>query len=103
MDLEIERLTKMVEALTVAVCASSTGSVVLLYLIPTIAIFFIVMGLISKIGFLGFFGSIILMISSWFIGSCANIFGLILALFSFVLIIYFAVIVPLGFKNDTFK
>lgn len=85
------------------VCRNDTGSVLLLSLFFAIALFFIIVGIVQSIGFITFFGSILLMILAWFIAACIAIFAFILALISFVLIIYSVVIVPIGFRNRTFK
>lgn len=83
-------------------CKTGTGESIILVLIVGISLFFILIALMFNIGVFGFFGSIMLMVVSWFIAPCFNFFALVLGLFSFFLIIWF-VISGLGFRNTTFK
>lgn len=93
----------MVDALSVTECLTSTPGVLTLYLLPIVAFFFIAAGLKYRIGFVGFFGALLLMVFSWYLSPCSNFFAFVMGIFSFVLIIYFVVLVPLGVNNDTFK
>lgn len=92
----------MVELLSVTECIVSTDAVLILYLLPLIAIFFILMGISFKLGFLGVFGSLMLMVSAWFLSPCFGFFAYVIALLSFVLLVYF-VVTNLGFGNDVFS
>lgn len=84
------------------VCPETTSGTLTLFLIVIIALFFILLGFLKDIGAIGFFGALMFMVCSWYVGSCVAMFGLIMALFSFVLIIWFAVS-GLGFTNNTLR
>lgn len=86
----------MAAELDILTCTTSTSVSLTLYILPLFAIFLIVIALVYRLGFIGFFGSLMLMVSSWYLSTCENTFAFILALFSFVLLIYFIVILPLG-------
>jgi|TARA_Y100000034_G_scaffold39158_1_gene48271 hypothetical protein len=76
---------------TVSTCQSSTAGFIGLGLIMLIAIIFIIIGLATKIGFIGFFGAIIMFLGSLFFIPCSNILGETLVFLSIMLLIYFAV------------
>ncbi len=90
-------------ALVIGECPTgSTAEILVLWLIVLISLFFIGLGITQNLGVLGFFGSIMFMVTSWFLAGCQPFFAYIVAVFSFVLIIWF-VIRGLGFNNTTFK
>ncbi len=93
---EIFSVPQVEDFFDVRICRSDTGSVLLLGLFILIALFFIGMGLMSGVGFIGLFGALMLMILSWFIAPCIGIFALVMGLFSLVLMVFFAV-ASLGF------
>ncbi len=78
-----------VNALSLTVCPNTTAGMFKLSLIIIIALAFITMGFAFKVGIVGVFGAIMLMISSWFISPCSNVFGTAVALLSGVLLILF--------------
>ncbi len=69
----------------------STASMLALWLIVFISLFFLAIGFTQKLGVIGFFGAIMFMVSSWFIAPCQPFFALVCSLFSFLLIIWFVV------------
>lgn len=75
--------------------AASTSQVLVMILFMALAAFLIYLGTSKQIGIFGFFGAIILLIMSWYLAGCSQILGYVLALFSLVLIIIFAVIIPI--------
>lgn len=77
------------QAMDVRSCPTATAGVLLLILIVVIALFFIMLGIVSRTGVLGFFGAILLIITSWYIAPCIAVFAYILALFGGFLIIFF--------------
>ncbi len=85
----IERLTG---TLTKTSCpVQSTATMLALWLIVLISLFFLAIGFTQKLGVIGFFGAIMFMVTSWFIAPCQPFFALICSLFSFLLIIWFVV------------
>ncbi len=69
----------------------STATMLALWLIVIISLFFLAIGFTQKLGVIGFFGAIMFMVTSWFIAPCQPFFALICSLFSFLLIIWFVV------------
>lgn len=84
-------------------CAETLEQVLLIWLIVFLALVFMIIGWWQKLGFVGFFGALLFMVTSWYLAPCFNLFSLILAFMSFIFIIYFTFIVPIGFKNEPFK
>ena len=78
-------------ALSLLACPSTTAGIFSLVLITIIALFFIGTGMVFRIGFIGFFGTIMMMVVSWYISPCQAFFALIMALFSLALLIWFVV------------
>ncbi len=76
-------------ALSIIECPTTIAGVAVLGLIIMISLVFITLGFIFQIGVVGFFGAILLMVSTWFISPCSNIFAYILALLSAVLMFFF--------------
>ena len=76
-------------ALSITVCSNTSAGIIKLGIIVAMAIFFITLGLAFHVGFIGVFGSVMLMISSWFLSPCSNIFGYAVALLSGILILFF--------------
>ena len=76
-------------ALSLTTCPTTIAAAFILVLLILISIIFITLGLIFQIGVIGLFGSIMLMVSTWFIAPCSNIFAYILALLSVVLMFFF--------------
>ncbi len=76
-------------ALSLITCPTTTAGVFVLALIIIISLVFITLGFIFQIGVVGFFGAILLMVSTWFISPCSNVFAYILALLSAVLMFFF--------------
>ena len=81
----------------------STADILIMGILVILTLFFIAFGAISGIGFIGFFGALLLMVLTWYLGPCQPLFAFILAAFSMVLLIYFVIVVPLGFVNKVFK
>jgi hypothetical protein len=75
--------------------AASTGQVMVMGIFILLAMFLITLGTYKLIGIYGFFGAIILLIMSWYLVGCSHILAYVLALFSLVLIVIFAVIIPI--------
>lgn len=90
------------QAFDVLVCPSTTAGMMFLMLIVVISLFFIFIALMFNIGIIGVFGSIMLMVTSWYQSPCIHIFAYILTLFSLFLLIWFALF-GLGFVNKTFE
>lgn len=90
------------DTLVIGVCPTSTGGVLLLWLLVLMSLAFITIALIHSLGFIGFFGGLMMMVSSWYIGACVNFFAILMAFIGLVLMIYF-VVTNIGFRNETFK
>lgn len=90
------------DALNVTICPDSVQDALILIVFMIITLFFILMGFIFRLGFIGFFGGLFLMVMSWYLAPCIALYAYIVALFSFVLIIWFAVM-GLGFNNQTLR
>jgi hypothetical protein len=82
----------------VGVCPDTIAGSMMFFVMIIIALTLIILGVAFKVGSIGLFGAIMLIISSWYIAGCVSIFGTTLALGSFVMIIYFA-LVGLGFVD----
>lgn len=80
---QVEDLFKVTE------CRTDTGSVLLLGLFFFIAFGLIVMGLSTGIGFIGLFGALMLLVTSWFISACIAILALMLTLLAVLFIFFF--------------
>jgi len=92
------------EEMEIGVCPVESEAESLMFLgMLAFSVGLILIGLVKKIGFIGFFGSIMLMILSWYMSGCVESFAYVMALFSFVMIIWFAFISPLGFKNGVYR
>ena len=90
-------------ALVIGECPTeSTATILVLWLVVLIALFFIGLGITQQLGIIGFFGAIMFMVSSWYLAGCQPFFAYICAVFSFVLIIWF-VIRGVALNNTTFK
>ncbi len=76
-------------ALSITICPSTAAGMFKLSLVIGIAIIFIGMGFAFNVGIVGVFGAVMLMISSWSISPCSNVYGFAVALLSGVLIILF--------------
>lgn len=99
---EIFFIEQIEDLFKVTVCKTDIGSVLLLILFFLLSLFFIWLGLSANIGFIGFFGAIMMMVLSWYIAACIAIFAMIMALLSLVLIVFF-VIRFIGFKNAPYQ
>lgn len=99
--LTVERIP-VVQALSLRECPTTTAGVLLLWLMVGISFFLIGLSLAHNKGFLGIFGSLLLIVTSWYISPCVAFFALILALMGMFLLVWF-VLSNLGFKNQTFN
>lgn len=81
---------------------NTTSRALALILLVLVSFFFIIIGYAKRIGFIGFFGSILLMVTSWYISSSQAFIAFILGLLSLLLIIHFAVM-AIGFRNETYS
>ncbi len=79
----------MADVLSITSCVLQTHEGLILGLLPFISFFFIIIGFVLRIGFVGFLGSILMLVTTLVISPCLNIFAFVLALISIVLIIYF--------------
>lgn len=95
-------VTLMEEYFSYTECKSSSGAVMMMVLFVAIAFILVYFGLKFGIGFIGFFGSVLLMIISWYIIPCVTLYGYVMALLSIVCMVYF-VLTGLGFNNTTFR
>lgn len=96
----VERITG---TLTLTECpVQSTATMLALWLIVLISLFFLAIGFTQGLGVIGFFGAIMFMVTSWFIAPCQPFFALVCSLFSFILMIWF-VARNLEFNNETFQ
>ncbi len=88
-EFEIFFVEQVEDLFQVSVCRTDTGSVLLLGLFFLIAFGLIGVGLSTKIGFIGVFGAVMLLITSWFIASCIAILTTLLALLAILFFFYF--------------
>lgn len=70
--------------------SSSTGYVLLMFLLISVSFAFLIIGLMFGWGLLGFISGFLFMISSWYIAGCVPIFAFIMALIGIIIVIYFA-------------
>lgn len=96
------RVVVPVQLFSVTECPTDTSGSLLLILFFAVSFAFMVIGFVFRIGVIGFFGAMILMVLSWYISPCIIILGFILGAFSLFLMIWF-VINGLGFNNTTFQ
>ena len=80
-------LLESANALSIRSCPDTVAEALILIMLVIIALVFIIMGLGA--GALGVFGAVMLMITSWYISPCLEIFAFALALLSGFLIIFF--------------
>ncbi|KKN07613.1 hypothetical protein LCGC14_1065200 [marine sediment metagenome] len=86
---EIISIPQAVDFLSKAVCDDSIPGMLLLFLLTMISFVVIIMGFHFNVGILGFFGSLLLMVLSWFVAPCIGIFGFLLGALSIVLMLMF--------------
>ncbi len=97
---EVFFVEQIVDALTIGQCPDNLPDMIILTLIIGFALFFIWIGFSADIGFAGLFGSIILLISTWYFVACIQLLAFAVAMLALVLILYF----PLkGFFVDISK
>lgn len=83
------QVTKVTQHFEIGVCKTDTGSVLLFSLFILISFTLIIIGMGSRIGFIGVFGSIMLFVLSWHISPCIAVFGTALLLLSVLLFFFF--------------
>lgn len=88
-QIEIFFIEHIQDLFQVTECRTDTGSVLLLSLFFLIAFGLIFAGITTKIGFIGFFGAIMLWITSWFIVACVAIIATLITLLSMVFLFFF--------------
>lgn len=76
--------------------ASSTPQILLLALFAAFAGFLIYLGFAKLLGISGFLGSVVLLVLSWYIVGCSHLIGYIIALLALILLVVFAVFVPIA-------
>ncbi len=84
-------ISELLGGLTIGECPSTTPNIFLLFIVVAIALSLIVFSIASQVGFIGIFGALTLMVSSWFIVGCSGMFGFAIALLAMFLILYFAI------------
>lgn len=95
-------MAAIIGALVLTECPTgSTAEMLILWLIVLISLFFLWIGFTHKLPIMGFFGAIMFMVTTWFLAGCQPFFAFVCALFSFILIIWFAVAATLN--NTTFR
>lgn len=82
----------MAELLITTCAGVATETTIMLYALPLISIFFIILGLKTKTGFLGLFGAIFLLVTSWYLAPCIQFFSYVLALVGLVFAVYFVTV-----------
>lgn len=90
------------DAILVGSCPTTTPETLNLWIFIGMSLFFITIALLFQLPFIGVFGSFMLMVDSWYIVGCIQFFGLVTALLSLVLLVYFT-LAGLGFMNKTFS
>lgn len=73
-------------------CPDTMPKAVMFVLFIAVALFMIGIGFIQRIAFFGIFGSILLVVMSWFVVGCVVLMGYFLVFFSLYLIIYFSMV-----------
>jgi len=86
---EILSIEQAVDALSKVRCPDTLVGILLLSLLTLITFVIIIMGFHFKIGIIGFFGSLFLLVLSWFIAPCISIFGTLLGFFGIILMVMF--------------
>ena len=81
--------TTLEDFFDVTECKVEIGEVLLLGFFMLIALFLITLGLTTRIGFIGIFGSLMLLITSWYVVACIQIFATMLVWLSVSLMIFF--------------
>ncbi len=82
-------VTEVFQHFQAGVCRTETGSVLLLGLFFLIAFILIGIGIANNVGFIGLFGSLLLLFSSIFIVTCATAVSTILIFLSLLLLFFF--------------
>jgi hypothetical protein len=74
--------------------ANSTSQVMILGMFVIISLFLITISIVKHIGIIGLFGSIMLLITSWYVVGCSGIIGYLLALFAILMLVITSVVIP---------
>ena len=80
-----------VDFFTVGKCPDTIAGVLMFTLIVVIALFLILIAVAFRVWFMGFFGSLMLLISTWYFAGCMALFSFMLAGICIVLIFWFVV------------
>ncbi len=86
---EVFSIDQITDLFDVTVCRTDTGSVLLLALFLIISFIVIGLGMASRVGFIGLFGSLLLLFSSLFIVPCARAVALIMIFLSILFFFFF--------------
>lgn len=86
---EIISIDQITDLFIVTECRTDTGSAILLGLFILISLFLITLGIVFNIGFIGFFGSLALLFTSFRIVPCISALATILIFLSIVLMFFF--------------
>lgn len=77
------------QSFDILICSDISSNAVLLGIFTFFALFLILLGVLTNVGFIGLFGAVILLVLSIYISPCINIFGFALALLSLLLFFFF--------------
>ena len=84
-------------------CPTETFGSIGIWILALVSLFFILMALIYDLGFVGVFGSAMLIITSLFISTCFNTISVAVGLSGMMLVVFFSLKKNLGFRNETFN
>jgi hypothetical protein len=81
-------------------CPDTIPNALIFFIIIGIAMALIITGFVKHLGIAGFLGSLILLVSSWYIGNCFRLPGSFIMIISIILMVYFAIVTPLHRLNS---
>jgi len=89
------------EGLQVGECPDTTAGVLTLWLVVALGCALVWFSFVSKVGVFGFLGGLIIMIDSWYLAGCSSMIAFIVALVSFVVMLWFVLFFrPYGNQSE---
>ncbi len=86
---EIFFIKQVVDELSKVQCPTTTAGILTLWMIVALSVFFIWLAFRFTLGIVGILGSILLLVSSWFIAPCVAFFAFVLAFVALSLLVFF--------------
>ena len=76
------------DSLEVGACPDTVAGMLSLWLVVLIGLFLIVFGYVTRVAVFMFLGALIIMVSTWYLAGCASMVAFILALVSFIIMLW---------------